>query len=264
MLLRYISIVLLSILSSALHAQILNIERLRLEEDTTKNFLGKGILGINANNRSADPSEPVRLFGINTSLNAVYQPGQHAYILVGQSDYLEVNDDEVLNFGFVHLRANFLRDKKRSYEVFSQYSYDLFRGLDPRLLAGGGVRQRIFKTEKSDFFLGIGAFYESETWSHPTTDESVEISLWKSTNYLKFQTTINSAIDLNTVVYYQVGYDPTAILWRNRVSGNLNISSKITKRISLNNSFEMSYEDKPIVPITKFIYSLKVGLSVNI
>jgi len=264
--LKFIHITLCIVFTFLIHTvqgQILNIERLRLEKDTTKSFLAKGILSLNANNRSASEAEPVQVFGINTALNALYQPGQHAYIFVGQTDYLNINDNDVLNFGFAHFRINFLRDRKISYEVFSQYSYDAFRGLDPRLLGGGSIRFQLIKTEKADLEISTGAFYEHETWRNPITEEFVEVGLWKSSNYVKYQKTLNDIIDLNTIIYYQVGYDGGAEVFRHRVSGSVNINTQFTRILSLNTTFDMSYEDKPIVPVTKFIFSLKTGLAVN-
>ena len=111
--------------------------------------------------------------------------------------------------------------------------------------------------------ISTGGFYEHETWKNPLTEEFVEIGLWKSTNYVRFQKTLSDIVDLNTIIYYQVGYDGSAEVFRHRVSGNVNVNTQFTRILSLNTTFDMSYEDKPIVPVTKFIFSLKTGLAVN-
>ncbi len=253
----------LGCLSFTAQGQILNIERHRLKDDTAKAFIANVRFGLNLNNRSAAEDAPVNLFGVNSAVNALYRTEHHGYILVGQTDYLKINDNTFLNFGFLHFRVNLLRDRRFNYEVFSQASYDNFRGLDPRLVAGGGVRYKLVEQERSDIILGMGAFYENERWLHPFTEQLVQVDFLKFSSYVSFRQDIAENIDFNTVVYYQTTWDQGISALRNRLSGAINLNSKLTKKLALNNNFEFSYEDQPIVPITKFIYSLRVGLQYN-
>jgi hypothetical protein len=75
--------------------------------------------------------------------------------------------------------------------------------------------------------------------------------------------TLNEFVDINMVNYYQVGYDKDIGALRNRISNSTILNTKLTDKFSLTNTFELSYEDKPIVPITKVIYSFKTSLSIN-
>lgn len=245
-------------------AQILNIERHRLKEDSTKNFLMNAKIGMALNNRSAAETDPVELFGFNSSLNAIYRTENHGYILVGQSDYLRINENTFLNFGYVHFRVNFLRERKVNYEAFTQASYDNFRGLDPRVVLGGGVRLKLLESDKSDIIAGLGGFYESEKWLNPITDQFVEVEFMKVSTYISYRQEVAENVDFNAVVYYQTGYDRSLKDYRHRVSGSINLNTRITKKLSFNNSFEWGYEDKPIVPITRFIYALRMGLLLSI
>ncbi|MDQ3535852.1 MAG: hypothetical protein M3421_09540, partial [Bacteroidota bacterium] len=63
--------------------------------------------------------------------------------------------------------------------------------------------------------------------------------------------------------YYQVGYDKVVNLFRQRISGEANINVKISQKISMKTSFTSTYENHPIVPIRKFIYTLLNGIEVN-
>jgi hypothetical protein len=244
-------------------SQILNIEKLRLEKDTAKNFMVKATLGLNSNNRSAAKTEPVHLFSYNFDINALFYPEEHGYIFVSKIDYLKVNEEGVLNFGYVHGRANFLRDNQVNYETFIQYSFDNHRGLDPRWIFGGALRFNLIKSEKTSLVLGIGGMYEYEKWQHPLNTEVVETSLPKNSNYLSFRTVINKYVDLNLMNYYQVGYDKSVEGFRNRISSSVVLNAKLTDRFSLTSTFDLAYEDKPVVPITKMIYTLKTGVSVD-
>lgn len=260
---RIIVVIFLLFFIETAHSQILNIERTRLQPDSMKVLETKFTAGFNVFNRSAAEDSPVNLTGFNLNLNSIYQPDRHAIMLMSQFDYLKINEDVFLNFGFVHGRANFLREEKLNYEIYSQYSYDNFRGLDSRVIGGGGIRYRLLEGEKTQLILGVGGFYERESWQVPNTEEFVNLSLFKNSNYLSFRTTINSVVDLNMIVYYQTGYDNSIQMFRNRYSNFTVINTNITKRLSLMNSFEISYEDKPVVPITKLVFAFNTGLSLN-
>lgn len=247
-----------------IQAQILNIERLRLEKDTSKNFMMKTTFGLNVYNRSAASDDPVNLFGYTLDVNGIYYPDKHAFILMSNFDYLKINDDDFLNFGFVHGRMNLFRENIINYEVYLQYSYDNFRGLDPRWLGGAGVRYDFLKSDFITTTLGVGLLYEHEKWEHPENQEIVEANLLKSSNYLSFRFTVNDFVDFNMVTYYQFGYDSNINRLRNRINGSVILNTRLSSRFSLATSFDISYEDRPIVPVTPLIYAFKTGFSVDL
>ncbi|HLW19216.1 MAG TPA: DUF481 domain-containing protein [Cyclobacteriaceae bacterium] len=261
---RNLLISFLFIFPSLLSAQILNMEKLRLEQDTAKSLLAKAVIGLTANNRSGAEDEPAHLFAFNFDVNLMHYPGKHAYILVSKFDYLRVNEEGVMNYGYFHGRSNFLRERKFNYETFVQYSFDNARGLDTRWIVGGGLRHDLFKTDKTTLLIGIGGMFETEKWRYPKTERLVQKELFKSSNYLSFQSAVNEYIDLNLVNYYQTGYDADIEGFRNRLTVSLILNAKLTDRLSLTNSFDLAYEDKPIIPITKLIYTLKTGISINL
>jgi hypothetical protein len=247
-----------------LSSQILNIERFRIEKDTLKPFKMKTSFGFNLFNRSAAADSPVNLLGYNIDHNMLYFPGKHAYSIIAKFDYLRINDRDFLNFGFVHARAAFYRKNRISFEVFSQYSYDNFRGLDPRLLTGAGGRYKMLDNENLTLILGFGAFYETERWVHPQSRELVDVQFIKSSNYFSIRYSINDIVDFNTINYYQVAYDRSISGFRNRISSITSINSRITRRLSLRNSIELNYEDRPIVPVTRLIFALRMGFSFDL
>lgn len=247
--------------SSDLLGQILNIERYRLERQQEKSFIMNTTLGLSVNNRSAAEDSPVNLFGYNGRINTIYFSDQHTYTGIAQVDYLKINDNPFLNFGFLHFRAHFFSDNNSSVEIFSQVSYDNFRGLDPRILGGVGFRQKVIDSNRSLVYFGTGILYEWETWKHPEDKHLIQSNLIKSTNYLSYRLSVNEFLDFNTIVYYQVGYDKNIDNIRNRLSGNFNLNSKISERFSITNTFDFSYENRPIVPITRFIFNFRTGLS---
>ncbi|PTB97521.1 DUF481 domain-containing protein [Marivirga lumbricoides] len=219
---------------------------------------------LTAYNRSAEADNPANYLGYSLNFNSLYYPNQHAYTLLGQFDYVKLNDANVVNYGYLHTRVNFLRKRVLSYEIFFQYSYDDFRGLNPRWLTGADVRIRLFEGEKTSVVISTGIMHEYEKWRVPVSEREVEANFIKSTNYLSIRHTFNELIDFNMIGYYQTGYDKEVDLFRNRLSSSIILNSKLTQSLSWKNSFDISYEDEPIVPITKLIYTFKTGISLDI
>ncbi|TVR84314.1 MAG: DUF481 domain-containing protein [Saprospirales bacterium] len=263
---KWLSLILLTgftIGQQEVQGQILNIERHRLQVDTAKSWMINGTIGLRIYNRSAAADSPVDMFGYNANINTVYFAERHSYALIGQLDYLKINDADFLNFGFLHLRTNLFHRNPSSIEIFGQLSYDNFRGLDPRVLFGAGLRKRLVYSENSTLHLGVGALFESEWWNHPSLEKTVDVQYLKSTNYLSFRHTFNEYVDFNAIIYYQLGYDRDLSLARHRTSGVVNLNARLSRIFSLTNSFEFNYENKPIVPITRFIFHFKTGFTMG-
>lgn len=245
-------------------AQILNIEKVRIESDSAKDFQGKIETSFNLYNRSITPEQQANFIHLTNSISLRYVPGKHAYIFMNEINYTADRKNEILNFGYSHARVNFWHRQRISMEAYGQYQYDRYRGLSERILAGAAGRIAIFDKEKFSVYFGTGPMYESEKWKHPTeVDSTIHVEFLKLSNYCTVQWTVGENLDLNAILYYQTGYDDAISALRNRMSGTLNFNVKITKLLSFESSFSMSYEDKPIVPISKFIYNFENGLSFN-
>ncbi|WP_342450709.1 hypothetical protein [Lunatimonas salinarum] len=128
---------------------------------------------------------------------------------------------------------------------------------------GGSVRLNAVKTERLTFIVGVGGLQEWETWQHPYLDEIRQVSLLKSSNYFSLRATVNEFVDVNLVNYYQIGYDRSISDFRQRINSSTIINTKITDRFSITNSFDISYENRPIVPVTNVIFAFKTGLSLD-
>jgi hypothetical protein len=246
------------------HGQILNIEKTILEKDSLKSFIGNLTASFTLNNRSAAVDAPVNLLGYNLKSNFAFFPGKHRISFINEFNYLKINENPFLNTGYQHIRMDFWKDRKVYPETFTQFQYDNFRGLFPRLIIGSAMRHRMIRNEKITFVFSVGGMYEFERWLHPNTSELIDIGLWKTTNYLLFRWQISKSADMNTINFFQTGYDRNAGVWRNRYSTEVNFNTQVTDRLSLTNTFSLGYEDKTIVPITKTIYSVTTGLTFRI
>lgn len=255
--------ILLIFYSSYGNAQILNLEKYRADGDSLKKYAVNFNGSFNLNNRSAAETNPVNLYGYNFSLHGIYTPKKHGYIFIAHRNFLQINDNPFINFGYAHARVNFYRKNRLNFETFIQISDDNFRGLKPRAIAGGALRYRIIDNDSTELIIGTGGFYEFERWQHPVSGENYDVNFIKSSTNIVFRHSLTQNIFINGVFYYQTGYDPNFSKFRNRYSGTINLNSRITKRLNLTNNFDFSYEDRPIVPITRFIFSYRFGIGVD-
>lgn len=245
------------------NTQILNLENYRIDGDSLKKYAVNFNGAFNTNNRSAAEDSPVNLLGFNFSLHGIYQPKKHGYIFITHRNFLQINNSPFINFGFIHTRVNFLRKNQLNYEVFLQLSDDNFRGLKPRGIVGGGLRYRIIDTDTTDLILGVGGIYEYENWTHPLNETIYITQFVKSSLNLLFRYSASEKVYIKSVIYHQTGFDQTIKRFRNRYNGTFTVNTKITKRLSFTNHFDFSYEDRPIVPITKFIFSYRFGIGID-
>jgi len=244
--------------------QILNIEKFRLDSLNRENpFRFKLEANFDVYNRSATEDERAEFVEIGTDLNMIYAPGSHLYMMVGEISYVENNAAKILNNGNVHLRSTLNYRGTFCPEFFAQAQYDDFRGLAERYLLGGALRWITLREDKILLTLGAGPMYEYEKWRVPESSEVREVDFIKLSTNLILRWSIGDHLDFNTTLYYQVGYDEEISSARNRFSNATNLNFQITDKISFKTGLRFAYEDRPIVPITKFIYSIENGISLN-
>ncbi|MFD1188475.1 DUF481 domain-containing protein [Pontibacter rugosus] len=256
--------------SAVSHAQILNVERARVDRDSANYFTGKAGMSFSMFNRNAGKDNPNNYLQFTMNGDVAYISARHSYLLLNYYNYLLVNYDSkelrntVASTGYSHFRANFERKKRLSYELFTQLQADKARGLELRTLAGGGLRFRLLKAESSGIYLGSGLMQEHEEWEEPDEESQIIVSdLIKSTNYLSMRAKLNANVTVDGITYYQVGYADSIEKWRNRVSGDVSLQFKLNNRLTFKVNFTCTYEDEPIVPITNFVYTLSNGLQVQ-
>ncbi|WP_147294325.1 DUF481 domain-containing protein [Pontibacter diazotrophicus] len=255
---------------SQANAQILNIERSRVQRDTANYFTGKAGLNFSMFNRNAGEDNPNNYLQLTFDGSLAFISARHSYLLLNYYNYLLVNYDSkaqrntVASTGYSHFRTNFNFRQPLSYELFAQVQTDRARGLELRALAGGGIRYRLLRTNNSTIYVGAGVMHEHEEWENPGEEANIIISdLLKSTNYVSLKTKLNEYVSTEGIVYYQVGYADVIEKFRNRVSGDITLLVKLTNRLNLRTNFNCVYEDEPIVPITNFVYSISNGVEVK-
>lgn len=256
---------------SAANAQIVNIEEGRVDRDSSNYIAGKAGLNFSLYNQNAGKNQPNNFLQLIFNANPAYISPKHSYLLVNYINYLLVNFNSdslrntVAKTGYSHFRVNLFRERRLSYEFFAQVQADKTRGLELRVLSGANLRYKVTRYEhKLTIYLGTGLMYEHETWINPQQEGQVRISdLPKSTNYVSAKFKPNDILEVNGIAYYQFGYSGRIDRFRNRVSGDISLNVKLSNVFGFKTNFNCTYEDEPIVPVTKFVYSLSNGIEVS-
>jgi hypothetical protein len=257
-------------LVAAARAQIVNVEEGRTGRDSSNHVAGLIGLDFSLYNQNAGRNQPNNYLHLTFNGDIAYHTPQHTYLLLNFFDYLLVNfnvegqRNTVAEQGYSHLRANFYQARRLSYEVFAQGQVDKARGLAWRSLGGGYLRFRMMPQENKNInvFFGAGAMQEHEEWENPEESQRLVTSnLWKWTSYVSARFHIRENIQANAITYYQVGYSKVIAAFRNRVSGDISLAVKLNKFLALKTGFNCTYEDRPVVPVTRFVYTLSNGIA---
>ena len=242
-------------------AQILNVDRNNILTDTAKFVTGSVAFKFHLDNKNATPEQKNSYIALENKNDIVFVGLQNNYMIISQIKYFNSSGGTFISTGYAHGRANFMKMSKISYEVFSQIQYDKNRYMNNRFLLGGGLRWRISNTYKKGIFIGTEIMYEHERWDNPENENIFIIKdLPKFSSYLSLRLQANRISTFRTVIYCQTGYDPEPGLMRNRMSYDVQFDIEISKKLHFTLKFTGAYEDHPIYPINKFIYTIENGL----
>lgn len=110
----------------------------------------------------------------------------------------------ITNKGFVHLRTSKDLIKNYNMEVFMQFEFNDFMLLNDRYLLGSGLRIGFNNNKLSTTYLGIGFMIEKERYN---LNVEKEMSLLRSTNYIKNNFALSPNIELINTAYFQIASD---------------------------------------------------------
>ncbi|NJN25260.1 MAG: DUF481 domain-containing protein [Cyclobacteriaceae bacterium] len=242
-------------------AQILNVDRNQIMTDTAKFVTGSIAFKFHLDNKNTTSEQKNSYIRLENENDLIFVGLKHNYIFISQFKYFNSSGGTFISAGYGHARANFLKMRTVSYELFMQVQYDRNRFMNNRFLIGGGPKFKISNTEKSSLFVGTHLMFEHERWDNPENQDMFIIKdLPKFSSYISARLKANDITTFRLVLYYQAGYDPTPGLLRNRVSYDAQMELNISSKLLFTLKSGGSYENHPIYPINKFIYSIENGI----
>lgn len=244
-----LSLLTLLLFSEITQAQVLNVERIRSDSDTT-GWVGE--LGFNLSLNKYNDS----VLKTSGQANSAYFSEKHQYLLISQIDLVNVDGNSLVSNGYLHLRATFLRKETLSPELFTQYQYNNNLGLQGRALAGAGIRYTFLERENISGRFSTGVMFEHEEWGLGENQVVVN-NLIKSTSNVVIRGRINPQTSLTMIGYYQARPDR---FFEPRATSENQLNMQITRNLTFRVSFTMTYDVEPVIDVPNLTYELKNGL----
>ena len=243
-----LNIILLLILSFSYvsaFSQIVNVEKKRKANEN--GFQGKVALEFNLKENGKSIVE------FKNQLDIQYKYNANSFILLNDIRLFKVNEGDIENAGFQHLRYNYtIKDSSfLTLEAFGQYQYNAAKLLKERLVAGGGPRFRLVDNKTLTFYVAPLGMYERETLSDSLNTQILRARL---DSYANIYVKISKNINFRNIIYYQ----PSFLDFDDyRVSGEAGLSIKITKYFSFDTSIAYDYDSTPPEDIQNTFYYYK-------
>lgn len=247
--------------SSVVKAQIINIDKI----DTTAYQQKAAWNGIVASGLEVD-KEKSTLFDGTSSADVSLQKSRELFIFSALDRFTYDGSTSFLNTGYVHLRWRHDYKAQLHPESFIQYQWDANRGMIHRYLAGANLRYNFWHRREWEMTLATGLFYENELWDYRAVDSSkippnpvaVKSEKLSSNSYLKWEGSPSKTSNISIILYYQAPFNE---FFNPRISFNVNYSINISKHFAFGLLYTGLYDAKPVVPITRFYYSLANNLT---
>ena len=236
-------------LADVVKSQVLNVERVRADADTTG---WTGELGADFSlNKYND-----QIIKVGGQANAAYFSKKHGYLLLSNIDLVNVDGNSLVSNGYIHLRSTLLRKQQLSPEFFVQYQYNNNLGLQNRALAGTGIRYTFLSRPNLRGHISTGFMYEFEEWGL-SNDLSVKNEYIKSTSNLVVRGQLNPQTSLTMIGYYQARPDR---FFKPRATSENQLNIRMSRSITFRVSFTMTYDVEPVIDVPNLTYELKNGL----
>ncbi len=231
------------------YAQIVNIESLRMEQDSL-GFTGREQLSFSLVQNTQ------RLLLFNNNLALQYRRQKNLFLLVNSLSYSLSEDESFERNGYYHLRHNYILSERWSTELFGQYQVNLPLRIKARYLLGTGVRYSLFKNSRGKLALGSSVMYEYDA---ELNNERLNRAV-RGNFYLSLLLNKKDRYAFSSIVYYQ----PDLLYWTDfRFNGELRFAFDLWKSLQFVVVAVGNYDAFPVVDadIPRLTYKLTNGLS---
>lgn len=236
-------------MSGVLSGQILNVESLRRERDTS------GWSGFA--NVSLDLSKTKnQIFRIQNKLQVQYHKGRHLGLFINYIDFKEANSKALISKGTQHLRYNYDSTDRLTWEVFVQGHYDFISSINFRVLTGAGPRYALSKSEKHLSYIGLLSMYEYEIVR--SESENTNKTHVRNSSYFSMTLYPSANIGIISTTYYQPEYSNFSDF---RISNDTAIAFRLFDDLKFTFRFGYQYDTHPALGIPKEQYKLTNGVA---
>lgn len=260
----FISLLSLFLLNTA-KAQILNIDsELKDSMDKKRYLLISGTFSHDKQKRSIND--------LTSGIEFVQKlKNRYALVLVGQTNVVLSGKEIIQNEGYFQWRYRDPDLRKTSMEGYVQFQWNGLWGMEKRALAGANIRQRILDKKSGDFYVGMGGFYETETWNYkgvedaskiPLNPEAVTFNRFRINTYFKTAKKLFKNCDVVAESFIQA--NATSIINNPSIRWFMlgKINYQLSEKFLLTLNYDHIYNQSPPVPIKRMYsgYSLEMNI----
>ncbi len=232
-----------------LNAQVLNIEHLRIANDST-GFAGS--IGVNL--QLIKNTRDIFIFG--NTIYVQYRNGKNLIFLINRFSWKKIDDIDIINKGVIHLRYNYKLTDVVSLEAFGQIQYNTISKIKSRQLVGGGTRFKLTEKEKFKAYLGTLFMYEYEKILNDP-NPTIYHNNYRFSGYLSFGIFPSENFIFTSTTFYQPRLDQFNDY---RIYSQNSVSFRVFKKLSLLLTYAISYDTFPAAGIPKTQYDFLNGL----
>lgn len=227
---------------------IVNIETMRTS--VTPGFGGQ------AEFSASYSSGNTKALDVGYGLGIRFSTPQQTFFFLTRGELREQADDRYAQKAFVHVRYHWRPESRLSLESFMQLQYDEALRLSSRFLAGGGLRLKVAKSERSVVFFGLAVMYEREEFQAaggvlPPSDEVARFS-----SYLSFNLS-STRLTFSSITYFQPRVDEFA---DSRALNQSSIKAPLTEKLALTVNFSLSFVGNPPQGVERMDTRTKLGI----
>lgn len=227
------------------NAQIVNIERARMQSDTT------GWMG-NAGAAISLTKNVRQVFSTDLDAHVQYKSKKSLYLLLGSYGFLKGAGSKLIDNTFLHFRYNYKLNKLIRWEAFTQVQQNVITGIRSRFLLGTGPRFKILSVKLIKLYAATLLMYERE---EELPAKLIHNNL-RSSSYVSFTISPNKQVEIISTSFFQ----PLLNDWSDfRLLNQVSVRVKAGKKLGIRMNWNYLNDNKPVPGIPSVNYSLSSG-----
>ena len=157
------------------------------------------------------------------------------------ADYqlIQVEGDNAVNAGFLHLRYGYEMKDPYRWESFAQVQYNERLRLTARYLTGTGIRRRLYKSRDGRNRAYFGLFYMYEY--NELSESNIIYRDHRMSSYLTFNVPLSGAAALSNTTYYQPRLPNFEFP---RISTVTTLEVGLTEKLRVTSKFSLTYDER--------------------
>lgn len=232
-------------------AQIVNIEERRITgtNDSTHWY---GHLNLAANLSKVKD----QILQFSATGQVQYKKDRSLFLLLLDGKFLRAGEQDFNRAGFAHLRYNYKISDPLVLEAFAQAQYNKLLLIELRVLAGAGLRYRLFKDKSGGnrIYAGMAYLYERNRF----LEGGGETGWHRLSNYISFTFRPWQGVKLVSTTYYQPQLFDLA---NYRFSTEWRLDMPLGKRLSFTTDFTYSIDRSLPIDAPASTYAWLNGLT---